>query len=262
MTEQAIIHPSAIIDSSANLGLNVKVGPYSVIGADVQIGDNCTIGSHVNIKGPTSIGQDCRIHAFSSIGDDPQHKGYKGEPTRLEIGDRNEIREYVSIHRGTLFDDGITTVGNDNLIMAYCHIAHDCRVGNHITMANGASMAGHAHIGDHCILGGFALVYQFVRVGPYTYLGFGSGTAHDVPPYMMVSGYPSHPHGLNTEGLKRHGFTKDDIRALRKAYKALYRSKLLLVEAKAEIEEMAKDNEKVAYFSEFLQAESKRGLLR
>lgn len=256
-----MIDPRAVVHESAQIAEGVEIGPYSVIGADVEIGEGCRIGPHVVINGPTRIGRDCQIFQFCSIGEAPQHKGHKGEPTTVEIGDRNIIREYVSIHRGTLFDDGVTRVGNDNMIMAYCHIAHDVKVGNHVTMANGASMAGHAQIGDHVILGGFALVYQFCRIGAHSYLGYASGTSKDVPPFVMVSGQPAAPHGVNAEGMRRRGFSKEDIQAVREAYRILYRSNLRLVEAREKLDDLAGDNDAVRAFREFL-SDSKRSIVR
>ncbi len=256
-----MIDQRAVVHEGARLGKDVEIGPFTVIGPDVEIGDRCRIGPHVVINGWTRIGNDCQIFQFSSIGEEPQHKGYKGEATRVEIGDRNVLREFVTVHRGTLFDEGITSIGNDNMIMSYCHIAHDARVGSHVTMANGASMAGHAHVGDHAILGGFALVYQFCRIGAHSYLGYGSGVSKDVPPFVMVSGYPAHPHGVNSEGMRRRGFAKEDIAGIRECYKLLYRSNLRLVEAREKLAELAKGNETVAMFSEFL-SDSKRSIIR
>lgn len=256
-----MIDERAVIHESAQLGKDVAVGPFSIIGPDVVIGDRCKIGPHVVINGHTSIGEDCQIFQFSSIGEEPQHKGYKGEPTRVEIGNRNLIREYVSVHRGTVFDESVTRIGDDNMIMSYCHIAHDVQIGNNVTMANGASLAGHGRVGDHVILGGFALVYQFCRIGSHSYLGYGSGISKDVPPFVMVSGYPAHPHGVNAEGMRRRGFEKDDISAIREAYKILYRSNLRLVEAREKISELAQGNQAVSLFSDFL-ADSKRSIVR
>lgn len=255
------IHPTAIIDPSAKLGAGVSVGPYSVIGADVQIGDNTWIGPHVVINGPTSIGSDNRIHQFASIGEAPQDLKYAGEPTRLEIGDRNTIRECVTINRGTVSGGGLTRVGSDNLLMAYIHIAHDCRIGNHVIFSNNASLAGHAHVGDYVILSGFTLVHQFCAIGDYAFTGMGSAISKDVPPYLMISGNPAAPHGLNKVGLKRRGFSEEQVRNLTRVYKILYRQGLSLEEATAQIEEMAKTNEEVVRFAEFLK-ESKRSIIR
>jgi UDP-N-acetylglucosamine acyltransferase len=255
------IHPTAIIDPSAKLGSGVSVGPYSVIGADVEIGDNTWVGPHVVINGPTSIGADNKIHQFSSIGEAPQDLKYDGEPTRLEIGDRNTIRECVTINRGTPGGGGVTRVGSDNLLMAYIHIAHDCQIGSHVIFSNNASLAGHAHVGDYVILSGFTLVHQFCAIGDYAFTGMGSAIAKDVPPYLMISGNPAAPHGLNKVGLKRRGFSDEQVRNLTRVYKLLYRQGLSLDEAKKQIAEMAKSNEEVVRFSEFLK-NSKRSIIR
>jgi len=255
------IHPTAVIDPSAKLGAGVSVGPYSVIGADVVIGDNTWIGPHVVINGPTTIGADNKIHQFASIGDAPQDLKYAGEPTRLEIGDRNTIRECVTINRGTVSGGGLTKVGSDNLLMAYIHIAHDCRIGNHVIFSNNASLAGHAHVGDYVILSGFTLVHQFCAIGDYAFTGMGSAISKDVPPYLMISGNPAAPHGLNKVGLKRRGFSDEQIRNLTRVYKILYRQGFSLEEAMAQIAEMAKSNEEVGRFSEFLKG-SKRSIIR
>ena len=256
-----MIDESAVIPPDAKLGEGVEVGAFSVIGADVEIGNNCRIAPHVVIEGPTKIGDDCEFFQFSSIGAAPQHKGHKGEPTRVEIGDRNIFREYVSIHRGTMIDEGVTSVGNDNMLMAYCHLAHDVRLGNNITMANNASFAGHARIGDNCIFGGFALVYQFTRIGEGSFIGFGSGVNKDIPPYVMASVSPVTPNGVNSEGLRRRGHSKDEIKAVREAYKLLYRSNLRLVEAKEKIAELAEEFEVLVSFRDFLN-DMKHGLAR
>lgn len=255
------IHPTAIIDPSAKLGAGVSVGPYSVIGADVVIGDNTWIGPHVVINGPTTIGCDNRIHQFASIGEAPQDLKYAGEPTRLEIGDRNTIRECVTINRGTVSGGGLTRVGSDNLLMAYIHIAHDCRIGNHVIFSNNASLAGHAHVGDYVILSGFTLVHQFCAIGDYAFTGMGSAIAKDVPPYLMISGNPAAPHGLNKVGLKRRGFSEEQVRNLTRVYKILYRQGLSLEEATAQIGEMAETNDEVVRFAEFLK-NSTRSIIR
>ncbi len=255
------IHPTAIIDPSARLGEGVTIGAYSIIGADVEIGDNCWIGPHVVVNGPTRIGKENRIFQFSSIGEAPQDKKYAGEPTRLEIGERNLIRESVTINRGTVGGGGVTTVGDDNLLMAYIHIAHDCHVGSRTIFSNNASLAGHVTIGDQVILSGFTLVHQFCSIGAHAFTGMGSAIAKDVPPYLMVSGNPAHPHGINKEGLKRRGFSPDSITALKRAYKVLYRSGLSLGEATDELRKMAADTPEVRPFVEFI-ANSERSILR
>jgi len=255
------IHSTAIIDPSAKIAEGVTIGAYSVIGADVEIGTNTWIGPHVVINGPTTIGSDNKIHQFSSIGDAPQDLKYAGEPTRLEIGDRNTIRECVTINRGTVNGGGLTKVGSDNLMMAYIHIAHDCRIGNHVIFSNNASLAGHAHVGDYVILSGFTLVHQFCSIGDYAFTGMGSAISKDVPPYLMISGNPAAPHGLNKVGLKRRGFSDEQIRNLTRVYKILYRQGLSLDEAKQHIHEMAEGHEEVKRFADFLD-ESKRSIIR
>jgi len=256
-----LIDPRAIVDPAAQLDSSVEVGPFSIIGPGVEIAAGTVVGPHVVIRGPTRIGRDNRIYQFASIGDDPQDKKYAGEPTRLEIGDRNVIREYCTINRGTVQDQGVTRVGNDNWIMAYVHIAHDCNVGDHTIFANGASLAGHVDVHDYAILGGFTLVHQFCRVGAHSFSAMGSAVAKDIPPYVMVSGQPAEPHGINAEGLKRRGFSPDGIQAIRRAYKTLYRSGLTLEEARQRLAEMARTAPEVAPLHEFLGG-GRRGILR
>ncbi|MFN4148522.1 MAG: acyl-ACP--UDP-N-acetylglucosamine O-acyltransferase [Rhodocyclaceae bacterium] len=229
------IHPSALVDPTAQLGENVTIGAYTIIGAEVEIGDGTWIGPHVVIDGPTKIGRDNRIYQFSSLGEAPQDKKYAGEPTRLEIGDRNTIREFCTFNRGTVQDAGVTRIGNDNWIMAYVHIAHDCQIGNHTIFANNAQLAGHVHVGDWAILGGYTGVHQFVRIGAHCITGMGSILLQDVPPYVTVGGNPAAPHGINSEGLRRRGFAPETIAAIKRAYKTLYRSGLKLDEAVAAI---------------------------
>ncbi|MGB1580704.1 MAG: acyl-ACP--UDP-N-acetylglucosamine O-acyltransferase, partial [Nevskiales bacterium] len=246
ISEDARIHPDA------KLGNNVQVGPFSIIGANVEIGDDSVIGPHVVIDGHTRIGKANQVFQFTSIGAPPQHKAYKGEPTRVEIGDRNVLREFVSVHCGTTLDNSVTRIGDDNMLMAYVHIAHDCSVANNVTMANGASLAGHTHVDDYCILGGFALVHQFTRIGEGAFLGYGSGVGKDVPPFVMASGYPAAPHGVNSEGMRRRGFKKEDIELIRDAYRTLYRSKLRLVEAKEQLAARADASLVLKQFCDFL----------
>lgn len=255
------VHPTAIVDPSARIGEGVEVGPYSIIGADVEIGDGSWIGPHVVINGPTTIGKENKIFQFASIGDEPQDKKYANEPTRLEIGDRNTIRECVTINRGTVQDKSITRVGNDNWIMAYVHIAHDCEVGNNIILANNASLAGHVRVGDYAILGGFTLIHQFCDIGRNAFTAFGSVIGKDVPPYLMVAGHPAKPHGLNSEGLKRHGFSAETVKYLKQAYKIVYRSQLSVADAIARLEELVAECEDVAPMLEFLR-NSQRGIVR
>ncbi|MGM0593927.1 MAG: acyl-ACP--UDP-N-acetylglucosamine O-acyltransferase [Pseudomonadota bacterium] len=255
------IHPTAIIDPAARIGDGVEVGPYSIIGADVEIGADSWIGPHVVINGPTTLGRENRIFQFASIGDAPQDKKYAGEPTRLEIGDRNTIRESVTINRGTVQDAGVTRVGDDNWIMAYVHIAHDCVVGNNTILANNASLAGHVHVDDNVILGGFSLVHQFCAIGRNAFSAFGTVIGKDVPPYLMIAGHPAKPHGLNSEGLKRHGFSPETVRTLKRAYKIIYRSQLPLAEALSQLDALVTECESVAPMRDFLR-DSQRGIVR
>jgi UDP-N-acetylglucosamine acyltransferase len=255
------IDERAVIDPSAQLGMDVSIGPFSVIGPDVEIGDGSWIGPHVVINGPTRLGRQNRIFQFASIGEIPQDKKYHGEQSRLEIGDRNTIREYVTINRGTDDGGGITRVGNDNWLMAYIHIAHDCIIGNHTIFANAASLAGHVQIDDYAILGGFTLVHQFCCVGTHSFCGMGSAISKDVPPFMMVNGNPAQPHGLNSEGLKRHGFDKQTQQALREAYKIVYRSGLTTQDAIKAMQPLAQSCGEVAILQEFIR-KSQRGIVR
>ncbi|MEJ2380743.1 MAG: acyl-ACP--UDP-N-acetylglucosamine O-acyltransferase [Gammaproteobacteria bacterium] len=256
-----MIDSRAIVDQAAELDDGVTVGPFAVIGPGVEIGAGTSIGPHAVVNGPTRIGRDNRIYQFASVGDDPQDKKYAGEPTRLEIGDRNVIREYCTINRGTVQDVGVTRVGDDNWIMAYVHIAHDCQVGDKTIFANGASLAGHVLVDDYAILGGFTLVHQFCRIGSHAFTAMGSGIAKDVPPYVMVSGNPARPHGLNLEGLARRGFSADALREIRRAYKVLYRSNLKLEAARERITEMAESCEELAVWREFLE-QTRRSVVR
>jgi UDP-N-acetylglucosamine acyltransferase len=256
-----LIDPTAVIDPGAQLASGVSVGPYSIIGPGVVIGADTVIGPHVVIYGPTSIGRENRIFQFASIGDAPQDKKYAGEPTRLEIGDRNTIREFVTINRGTVQDEGVTVLGNDNWIMAYVHIAHDCRIGNHTIFANNASLAGHVRISDYVILGGFTLVHQFCAIGSHALTAFGSGISKDVPPYVTVGGSPAHAHGLNMEGLRRRGFSPGSRMALKRAYRTLYRENRSFEDALAQLRSQAAGNAEVAVLTEFLEHQT-RGIVR
>jgi UDP-N-acetylglucosamine acyltransferase len=256
-----VIHPTAIVDPGARLGENVAIGAYAVIGAGVEIGAGTTVGPHAVIEGPTTIGRDNRIFQFASLGAAPQDKKYAGEPTRLEIGDRNTIREFCTFNRGTTQDAGTTRIGDDNWLMAYVHIAHDCVVGNQTIFANNAQIAGHVHVGDWAILGGFTVVHQFVRIGAHAMTGMGTILLQDVPPYVMANGNPAAPHGINVEGLKRRGFTPEAIAALRRAYKTLYRGGHKLEEASAEIAAVARDETALAPLADFLAAPG-RGIIR
>lgn len=247
-----MIHPSAIIDPSAVLEAGVAVGPFSIIGADVEIGAGTSIGPHVVLKGPTRIGKNNQIFQFSSIGEDPQDKKYQGEITRLEIGDRNVIREYCTIHRGTIQDQSVTRIGNDNLFMAYTHIAHDCVIGDHVIMANAASLAGHVRMADYVILGGFSLVHQFCKLGLQSFSAMGSVISRDIPPFVMVGGRPTRPHGINSVGLERSGCDAEAIRAIRKAYKLIYKSGLTLEDAIKNLDEMVLETPAIDVMAEFL----------
>lgn len=256
-----MIHPTALVDPGAKLGANVSIGAYSIIGPNVEIGDNTEVGPHVIIKGHTRIGCDNRIFQFCSLGEIPQDKKYAGEETRLEIGDRNTIREFCTFNLGTVQDAGATRIGNDNWIMAYVHIAHDCQVGNHTTFANNAQLAGHVHIDDWAILGGYTGVHQFCRVGAHVMTAVGTVVLQDVPPFLMAAGNTAQPYGINVEGLKRRGFTSESITALKRAYRTIYKSGLMLEEAKAKLVEEAKEQPDVQLFVDFLNI-SKRGIIR
>jgi len=256
-----MIHPTAIIHPGAKLGAGVSVGPYSIVGEHVEIGDNTWIGPHVVLSGHTRIGCDNRIFQFSSIGEVPQDKKYAGEPTRLEIGDRNTIREFCTFNLGTAQDAGVTRVGSDNWIMAYVHIAHDCQVGNRTIFANNSQLAGHVHVDDWAILGGYTGVHQFCRVGSHTMTAVGTVVLQDVPPYVMAAGNSATPYGINAEGLKRRGFSPEALMALKRAYRTLYKSGLMLEEARLKLEEDAKTHPEIQPILDFL-AVSKRGIIR
>lgn len=255
-----MIHPQAAVDPRAELADDVSVGAFAVIGADVQIDSGTTVGPHAVIEGPTRIGKDNRIYQFVSLGTAPQDKKYRGEATELIIGDRNLIREYCTFNRGTVQDLGYTKIGDDNWIMAYVHLAHDCLVGNHTIFANGATLAGHVMIEDYAILGGFSLIHQFVRVGAYAFTGMGSAVSRDVPPYVTASGNLAKPHGLNAEGLRRNGFDDEQIARLRRAYKTLYRAGLRLEEAVDALREDV-DHPEIDHLLRFLES-SKRSIIR
>jgi UDP-N-acetylglucosamine acyltransferase len=256
-----LIDPAAVIDPTAEIAGDVTIGPYSVIGANVAIDAGTRIGPHVVIKGHTRIGRDNTIYQFTSIGEDPQDKKYNGEPTLLEIGDRNTIREFVTINRGTVQDEGVTRLGDDNWIMAYVHIAHDCQVGNQTIFANNASLAGHVTVGDYVILGGFTLVYQFCSLGPHSLTAYGSGISLDVPPYVTVGGSPARPHGLNMEGLRRRGFPEAVRKVLKQAYKTLYRENRSLQDAIAELKGRVDECAELEVLVSFLETRS-RGIVR
>jgi UDP-N-acetylglucosamine acyltransferase len=235
------IHPSALIDPKASLDSSVEVGAYTIIGPNVRIDAGTKIGPHVVIEGHTTIGRENTLFQFSSIGAAPQDKKYAGEPTRLEIGDRNVIREFCTFNLGTSQDVGVTRLGNDNWIMAYVHIAHDCQVGNHTIFANNAALAGHVHIGDWVILGGFSNTHQFCKIGAHAMVGMSTSLTQDVPPFVMLNGNPAAAHGINVEGLKRRGFSREQISAIRQSYKLLYKSGLTLEEAKLALDQQVAD---------------------
>lgn len=235
----ASIDTRAIIDPSAKIAENVEIGPWSIIGPDVEIGEGCRIASHVVIKGPTIIGKNNRIMQFSSIGEDTPDLKYKGEPTRLIIGDNNVIREGVTIHRGTVQDRSETVIGSDNLLMAYVHIGHDSVVGNHCILVNNASLAGHVNVGDWAILSGYTLVHQHCQIGAHSFTGMGSAVGKDIPAFVMVAGAPAAARNINLEGLKRRGFSKEQLANLSKAFKTVYRRGLTLEQAIAELQEIS-----------------------
>ncbi len=256
-----MIDSRAIIDPSAKIAEGVAIGPFSVIGAEVEIGAGCEIGPHVVISGPTVIGANNKIQSFSSIGCTPQDKKYAGEPTKLVIGDNNTIFEYVTISRGTTQDRGVTSVGDSNWIMAHVHIAHDCDVGSHTILANNATLAGHVDIGDYAILGGYTLVHQFCKVGAHCFTQMNSVISMDVLPYLMVGGHMAKAHGLNSEGLKRRGFSSEARMAMKRAYRIIFRSGNRLDTAVEQLAELASEFPEVAQMRDFIKA-SKRGIVR
>ncbi len=256
-----MIHPTALVDPGAELDSTVEVGPYAVIGPGVEIDAGTSIGPHAVLKGPTRIGRDNRIFQFASVGEDPQDKKYGGEPTWLIMGDRNRVREFATIHRGTTQDRGVTRIGDDNLFMAYTHVAHDCWIGNQVILANAASLGGHVEVQDWAILGGFAIVHQFCRIGAHAFCAMGSVITQDVPPYIMVAGHPAQPHGINTEGLRRRGFAPKTIQSIKRAYRTLYLANLRLEEARARIQEMSATTPELEVLANFI-GQGGRGLIR
>ncbi|RFC40040.1 MAG: acyl-[acyl-carrier-protein]--UDP-N-acetylglucosamine O-acyltransferase [Candidatus Nitrotoga sp. CP45] len=256
-----MFHPTAIIHPNAKLADNVEVGAYSIIGEYVEIGENTHVGSHVVIGGHTCIGQHNRIFQFCSLGEIPQDKKYAGEPTRLEIGDNNTIREFCTFNIGTSQDAGVTRIGNDNWIMAYVHLAHDCQIGSHTIFANNATLAGHVRIDDYVILGGFSMVHQFCQIGMHAITGMGAVLSQDVPPYITAAGNPTAPHGINSVGLKRRGFSNPAVMAIKRAYKTLYKSGLTLEQAKVVIEDQAAEYPDLNALVNFL-GRSQRGVIR
>lgn len=256
-----MIDARAIIDPTARLADGVSVGPFSIIGPGVEIGAHTWVGPHVVINGPTRIGRDNKIYQFASVGEAPQDKKYAGEPTCLEIGDRNLIREYCTINRGTVQGGGVTRIGDDNWIMAYTHIAHDCQVGHHTIFSNCASLAGHVSVDDYAILSGFTIIHQYCAIGAHSFCAMGSVISKDVPPFVMVSGHMARPHGINSEGLKRYGFSTETLRAVREAYKLIYKSKLTLSQAIERLKEIQKDCAEIGILVSFLQKVT-RGIVR
>ena len=256
-----MIDARAIVSPEAELAADVAVGPFSIIGPQVRIGPRTVIGPHVVVNGPTRIGADNHVYQFASIGDAPQDKKYHGEPTQLVIGDRNVFREGCTINRGTTHDKGVTSIGSDNLFMAYAHVAHDCVVGDHIVFANNASLAGHVEIGDWVILGGLSAVHQFCKVGAHAFVAGAAIVLRDVPPYVMVAGNPARPHAVNVEGLRRRGFNAEQIRAIREAYRILYRSDLRLAEAVEQLAPLATQHAEIRAFVDFIHTAT-RSLVR
>jgi UDP-N-acetylglucosamine acyltransferase len=256
-----MIDSRAVISPQAQLAPDVRVGPFTVIGADVVIGAGTWIGPHAVINGPTRIGADNKIFQFASLGDAPQDKKYKGEPTRLEIGDRNVFREFVTVNRGTTHDKGVTIIGSDNLLMSYSHVAHDCCLGDKIVLSNCATLGGHVEIGDWVIMGGLSAVHQFTKIGAHCFIANNAAVTRDVPPYVMAVGQPAVPHSVNSEGLKRRGFTPEQVLNIRRAYRVLYRSGLKLKAAMEELEKAAVTQTEIRPFVEFIKR-SERSIVR
>ena len=255
------IHGTAIVDSAARIAAGVEIGPYAIIGPQVEIGAGCVIGPHTVVKGHTRIGANNRIFQFVSLGEIPQDKKYQGEPTRLEIGDNNTIREFCTLNCGTAQDAGVTRLGNNNWIMAYVHLAHDCQVGNHTVFANNAQLAGHVQVGDYAILGGYTGVHQFCRVGAHVITGIGTHVLKDVPPYVTASGSPAKPYGINSEGLSRRGYSAEAVSGIKRAYKTIFRSGATLEQALAELALQVKVCAEIQPLIDFL-AVAGRGIIR
>ena len=256
-----MIDPRAVISPQAQIAADVQIGPFTVIGADVVIGAGSWIGPHVVINGPTRLGIANKVYQFASLGDAPQDKKYNGEPTRLEIGDRNVFRESVTVNRGTTHDEGVTRIGNDNLLMAYSHVAHDCRLGDQIVMANCATLGGHVEIGDWVTMGGLSAVHQYTKVGAHVFIAHNAAVTRDVPPYVMAVGRPAVPHSVNSVGLRRRGYTAEQILNIRRAYRVLYRSGLKLKTALEELEKAAAAQAEIRPFVEFIKR-SERSIVR
>jgi len=255
------VHATALVHTGARLGAGVQVGAYSIIGEHVEVGDGTWVGPHVVIEGHTRLGRENRVFQFASVGAPPQDKKYAGEPTRLEIGDRNTLREGVTVNRGTAEDVGVTRIGDDNWLMGNVHIAHDCQVGSNVIMANNAGLAGHVEVGDWVILGGATSAHQFVRIGAHSFTSMGAYLAQDLPPYVMAAGNMAKPFGINSEGLRRRGFSADAIARVKRAYRTLYRAGLKFEDAKRELAAQAEDCPEVRALLEFVE-QSKRGVIR
>jgi len=256
-----MIDARAVVSPQAELAADVEVGPFTVIGPGVRIGERTRIGPHAVINGPTTLGADNHVFQFASIGEAPQDKKYKGEPTRLEIGDRNVFRECCTVSRGTTHDEGVTRIGHDNLFMAYTHVAHDCQLGDNIIMVNTAQIAGHVHLGDWVIMSGHTAVHQFAKIGAHAFIAPNAGVTRDVPPYVMAVGYPAKPHSVNSEGLKRRGFSEEQIRNIRTAFRTLYGRDLPLAAAIEELKAQASTQPEIQAMVDFIAA-STRSLIR
>lgn len=257
----AKIDPRAVVSPRAQLADDVEVGPFAVIGPDVTIGPGCVIGPHAVVSGPTTLGSGNRVFQFASIGDAPQDKKYRGEPTRLEVGDRNTFREYCTVNRGTVTGHGVTRIGSDNLLLAYTHVGHDCILGDNIVLSNLVMLGGHVELGDWVIMSGYAGAHQFTKIGAHAFIGNNTAVTRDVPPYVLATGHPAEPRAVNSEGLKRRGFSEAQIRAIRNAYRVLYRSDLKLDEAVPRLAEMAREHPELQIFVDFI-GQSTRSLVR
>jgi UDP-N-acetylglucosamine acyltransferase len=255
------IHPTAVIAPDAKLASDVEVGAYAVIGSQVEIGPGCVIGPHAVVNGPTRMGQGNRIFQFASIGEGPQDHSYKGEPTRLEIGDRNIFREFVSVHRGTMKDRGVTKIGSDNFLLAYSHVGHDCTVGNHCVLSTFVGLAGHVELDDWVNLSAYSGVHQFCKVGAHAFLANNTAATYDIPPYVTAEGRPAEPRIVNEVGLKRRGFSPEQVRNIRNAFRVLYRSGLKLAEAEVKLKELAQTQPEIKPMADFI-ARSQRGIAR
>jgi len=256
-----MIDPRAVVSPQARLGEGVEVGPFAIIGPDVTLGARTRVGPSAVVTGHTTLGEDNVVFQFASIGDAPQDLKYKGEPTRVEIGDRNVFREFCTVNRGTTHDEGVTRIGSNNLLMSYTHVAHDCQIGNRVVMANNATLGGHVRLGDWVIMGGFSGVHQFCKVGAHAFIANNCAVTRDVPPYVMAVGQPAEPHSINSKGLERRGFSAAQIRNIKEAYRTLYRRDLALAEAQARLAALVPEQPELAIFVEFIGA-SERSLVR